>query len=480
MDARERITTTDKRGAKKMSPAIRTAAFCVSAPFLLFANDLNTGGQAGIVRTLSAFTLGKNHLNIGGAFKYATDAEYVKGPDGTKYVVRMQGLSATTVTDADPAQLLSGNIFAAYGLTSILDIGADLPIYEDITGWGPKSNGVGDLELSAKLKYPYQVPGTFIAQAYYLNMIFPTGRKSQGFFPRHSYYIKSDPDNTGLHAFSVDAVFVNPMLLWTFDFSRLSRNVPLLFHVNFGGVIAQAKSSSTVMAALALEARPLPYLTLFTELTGESRVKYYIDSFSVASFNNDPFRLSTGFRLNLPHGLYCIIADDIGFSDGRDPYRANWNRHGYLYSTRAIPTWSAQINIGWNGLLMDPSRDRDKDGIPDRIDKCPNEPEDRDGFEDSDGCPDYDNDLDGVFDMFDKCPNDPEDKDGFEDRDGCPDYDNDKDGIPDSIDKCPNQPEDLDGFQDADGCPDSRASVRSWRSIRRPFPAAASWRWPRT
>ncbi len=31
---------------------------------------------------------------------------------------------------------------------------------------------------------------------------------------------------------------------------------------------------------------------------------------------------------------------------------------------------------------------------------------------------------------MDQCPNDPEDKDGFEDQDGCPDPDNDHDGIP--------------------------------------------------
>ncbi len=98
--------------------------------------------------------------------------------------------------------------------------------------------------------------------------------------------------------------------------------------------------------------------------------------------------------------------------------------------------------------------DKDGDGIPDDIDKCPNEPEDKDGFEDQDGCPDLDNDKDGIPDALDKCPNDPEDKDGFEDQDGCPDLDNDKDGIPDALDKCPNDPEDKDGFEDQDGCPD--------------------------
>jgi outer membrane protein OmpA-like peptidoglycan-associated protein len=97
----------------------------------------------------------------------------------------------------------------------------------------------------------------------------------------------------------------------------------------------------------------------------------------------------------------------------------------------------------------DPLADRDGDGIPDVKDKCPDEPEDKDGFEDEDGCPDPDNDLDGIPDVKDKCPNEPEDFDGFEDEDGCPDPDNDQDGIPDAADKCPNEP----GPPGSDGCP---------------------------
>ena len=96
-----------------------------------------------------------------------------------------------------------------------------------------------------------------------------------------------------------------------------------------------------------------------------------------------------------------------------------------------------------------PGGDADRDGIPDAVDKCPNEPEDKDGFEDADGCPDLDNDQDGVPDAADKCPNEPEDKDGFEDADGCPDPDNDKDGVLDAKDKCPNEP----GPAESGGCP---------------------------
>ena len=99
-------------------------------------------------------------------------------------------------------------------------------------------------------------------------------------------------------------------------------------------------------------------------------------------------------------------------------------------------------------------KDTDGDGILDDVDKCPDQPEDFDGFQDDDGCPDLDNDGDGIPDIMDKCPDTPEDFDGFQDDDGCPDIDNDMDGIPDSLDQCPNEAEDIDGYKDDDGCPD--------------------------
>lgn len=98
--------------------------------------------------------------------------------------------------------------------------------------------------------------------------------------------------------------------------------------------------------------------------------------------------------------------------------------------------------------------DADHDGIMDSKDGCPRDPEDRDGFEDEDGCPDKDNDKDGVLDASDGCPADAEDTDGFEDGDGCPEADNDKDGLLDTDDNCALEPEDKDGFEDQDGCPD--------------------------
>lgn len=110
------------------------------------------------------------------------------------------------------------------------------------------------------------------------------------------------------------------------------------------------------------------------------------------------------------------------------------------------------------GFLYEPSiGDRDGDGYKDDQDECPDDPEDFDGFQDADGCPDPDNDNDGILDVDDRCPDVPEDRDGDQDDDGCPeatDGDRDGDGILDSRDKCPDDPEDRDGFEDTDGCPD--------------------------
>jgi outer membrane protein OmpA-like peptidoglycan-associated protein len=112
------------------------------------------------------------------------------------------------------------------------------------------------------------------------------------------------------------------------------------------------------------------------------------------------------------------------------------------------------------GIMFEPSvGDRDGDGIPDDVDRCPDEPEDKDGFEDQDGCPDPDNDQDGIPDDRDRCPNDPEDTDGWQDEDGCPDPDNDDDGILDLDDSCPNEPENYNGIDDEDGCPDKQRKV---------------------
>jgi outer membrane protein OmpA-like peptidoglycan-associated protein len=106
-----------------------------------------------------------------------------------------------------------------------------------------------------------------------------------------------------------------------------------------------------------------------------------------------------------------------------------------------------------------PERDNDRDGLPDGDDRCANEAEDKDGFEDEDGCPERDNDGDGIPDVTDRCADQAEDRDGFEDEDGCADEDNDGDGFADARDRCANDAETVNGFEDDDGCPDVRGTT---------------------
>ncbi len=126
-----------------------------------------------------------------------------------------------------------------------------------------------------------------------------------------------------------------------------------------------------------------------------------------------------------------------------------------IISDAGAAQWRVLFSFSWHNQ----NYDSDNDGVLDEFDLCPDEPEDHDGFEDEDGCPDPDNDQDGILDIYDRCPDEREDKDGFEDEDGCPDIDNDQDGILDVNDRCPNQPETFNGYQDEDGCPDTLPDI---------------------
>jgi outer membrane protein OmpA-like peptidoglycan-associated protein len=408
------------RYCKALWVFIGTPLLIFMLPALLFANDCSTGGQAGLIHTQRAGTLGKNALNAGIAGQFATGDDYIAGLDGTGGVVDLG--NGNTLSATSP-QLISGNIFTGYGLSRILDLSFDLPVYYDRPGWGGNRQGFGDLEIAAKLAYPFTTEKAFVLQGYYLNVILPTGNKNRGFFPRHVYDIKNDADNSGIDPFSIDAVFFNPMLLWTFDFRQLSSSVPVQFHVNFGGVIAKQKSSSAVTAAIAAEYDPSASVTLFLELSGESRVKYYTDSFSIGAFDNDPLRCTPGIRCNLPSGFYCIASGDIGIADSWRGYRARWTTGGYGYSTKSTPAWSAQLCIGWSNppakeskepvetaIVQPPKplpvvavkndttpkapsienfpekvvvKDHDNDGVPDSLDRCPDEA----GTAANGGCP---------------------------------------------------------------------------------------------
>ena len=122
-----------------------------------------------------------------------------------------------------------------------------------------------------------------------------------------------------------------------------------------------------------------------------------------------------------------------------------------LDSDASSPERKASLRDRWRSQH---AGDADHDGIPDDVDACPNEPEDHEGSEPSDGCPmPPDRDGDGIPDQYDRCPDQPEDKDGIDDGDGCPEDDADHDGILDTVDACPKEPGQASTDPKKNGCP---------------------------
>ncbi|HVJ16585.1 MAG TPA: OmpA family protein [Polyangiaceae bacterium] len=147
---------------------------------------------------------------------------------------------------------------------------------------------------------------------------------------------------------------------------------------------------------------------------------------------------------------FASIELDQGFISKAEAHlwRAEPNAHAAL--DMSPPQYCAE-----RGFVESAPGDRDGDGYLDPEDTCPDEPENFNGYQDPDGCPDDpDTDGDGLVDSLDSCVLEPEDKDNYLDDDGCPELDNDVDTLDDTGDKCPLEAEDPDGYEDTDGCPD--------------------------
>ncbi|MBD2858203.1 OmpA family protein [Spongiibacter sp. KMU-158] len=99
-------------------------------------------------------------------------------------------------------------------------------------------------------------------------------------------------------------------------------------------------------------------------------------------------------------------------------------------------TWGAMLGISvpFGDKPKPYNWDDDGDGVPDRLDRCPNTP--RGTPVDSHGCP-LDKDADGVPDFRDQCPDTP--AGAKVNADGCS-LDHDGDGVPNDIDQCLNTP----------------------------------------
>jgi outer membrane protein OmpA-like peptidoglycan-associated protein len=154
----------------------------------------------------------------------------------------------------------------------------------------------------------------------------------------------------------------------------------------------QAVMGNQMLYGAAVDFRVLPDMSVLGEINGRIGSWTYVDG--------NPAECDVAMRAYLPAMFSLLMGVGVGVD------------HGV-----GSPMFRGFVGVGWAPDF----RDRDHDGIIDSLDRCPDEPEDKDGFQDDDGCPDEDNDNDGIPDAVDKCPNQPETFNHYKDEDGCPD-----------------------------------------------------------
>ena len=331
----------------------------------------------------------------------------------------------------------AANFVLALGFFNVVEVGLNLPVVlvrGDFDGPGDgqtvSGDGLGNLQLAMKIRvldrerFPLGIALVPIVQ-------FDTGVEDA--FVSHG-----------------QSPIFRPKLVLDFD---LGSRVGLA--VNLGATLRETRSIDAPVTVTDADTNAVTTLARDNALVFGNQLDYAVG----AGIDLIPSRLQ----------VVLEVFGAVGLADGAEranPLEALGALRLFLLGNSFLTVGAATgplDNLGdpdvrpFAGIVFEPTRrDRDGDGIPDDIDNCPDEPEDKDGFEDADGCPDPDNDNDGIPDLYDQCPDEPEDRNGFEDDDGCPDArrDRDRDGIIDSEDRCPDQPEDKDGFMDDDGCPD--------------------------
>ncbi|MEZ4470772.1 MAG: thrombospondin type 3 repeat-containing protein [bacterium] len=345
--------------------------------------------------------------------------------DGMEPVVRRDREAA--ISQVVVSHQLTLDLQGAIGLAGRYEFTAGLPVSyvagEGLAEAGHEGVGLGDVRLGAKIRLAGMQDEQPAGVALVLPFTLPTGDTdrflgSQGF--------TATPTVVG-------EVRGHGLALAAQTGARLRTETDRVENIEISHELVYGVAGSVELDEDSLK--------LLAELAGSAALTEVLDE-DVAR----PLETFLGLRLDTRFGGLFTVGGGIGINPDRGVPRF---RGMVGFAWRPPPKRGPQIDAA--ALLGD----SDQDGVLDLDDRCPSSPEDEDGFEDDDGCPDVDNDQDGIRDSLDRCPDEPETVNGFQDADGCPDAgDNDKDGIPNDVDGCPDEAEDRDGFEDTDGCID--------------------------
>ncbi|CAN90277.1 OmpA family protein [Sorangium sp. So ce145] len=118
------------------------------------------------------------------------------------------------------------------------------------------------------------------------------------------------------------------------------------------------------------------------------------------------------------------------------------------------PDFRAVAMLAYSPEVRRTDPDRDKDGIVNEKDACPDVPGVGDPDPKKNGCPPSDRDEDGFLDRVDACPDTPGIANDDPKKHGCPPPgDRDKDGITDDVDACPDEAGPANEDPKKHGCP---------------------------
>ncbi|MBK9800144.1 MAG: OmpA family protein [Bacteroidetes bacterium] len=166
--------------------------------------------------------------------------------------------------------------------------------------------------------------------------------------------------------------------------------------------------------------------------------KYLNGSINYSMFNRSYMNIGLGLAVNLgPVQLYAVSDNVLGLFV-YNKYNVTNDDGKKTSITYPGNTKNLNLRVGLNLTFGRKPLDKDKDGVVNKKDACPEIP----GLVEFQGCPDKDGDK--IPDKDDKCP----DVAGLKEFFGCPDKDGDK--IIDSEDNCPDVP----GLAEFKGCPD--------------------------
>jgi outer membrane protein OmpA-like peptidoglycan-associated protein len=360
----------------------------------------------GIITVDTARTLGHLKWYVGGTFSYALDP--------FRFTVNSLQLYKFVHN-----QVLA-DVVLSMGFWHYFELGVHLPIvlYQDSTGdndpFGAGDtplghHAVGDLRIVPKIRF--------------------WKNRAHGFglalIPRFTVPSGLEKENAGDPFLTFE-----PRLVLDYTFKQgtvIALNMG--YRLRRGTEVGKLRQDDEVFFGLGLEVPVYKrQLSLLAEGFGAfGWEKAAEDPNAGIDIEEFPLEVLGGIRYRSPVGLILTAGGGAGLTDG--------------YGT---PAFRVFLTLGYSPVpakvvpTPPPEKDTDGDGILDSQDKCPKIPEDKDGFEDLDGCPDPDNDKDKICDNNeqiqktlgkhagictgkDLCPDKPETVNKFEDEDGCPD-----------------------------------------------------------